>query len=253
MWIGSYFGGGSHRPFPLTRFKKVYPHGELGFMGRRVREICGGRDGTLWIGTEDKGLFNYAPRSGVMTPFRHPLIYRNIHGLCPDGDELWVGTFSGDLWVATYAHGVFRYDVRKRGWRHYLHDWQDSASLPYNRVIGICEDSRKRLWLMTLGGGVCRYDPAGDCFVRYGADDGLPDGTVYEMVEDDEGCLWMTSNSGLVCFDPDEGVRHVYTTANGRLSGTGMQGSAHDVPGVGHSRVLGGSLHELAVLFYAPA
>ena len=296
MWIGSYFGGVSHRPFPLTRFKKVYPHGELGFMGRRVREICGGRDGTLWIGTEDKGLFNYDPRSGVMTPFRHPLIYRNIHGLCPDGDELWVGTFSGglnrvslktgrvrhyargegenempaddafaicrtttgdilvgctsgllkynrqtddfvrvpqlrdifvydmaedaggDLWVATYAHGVFRYDVRKRGWRHYLHDRQDSASLPYNRVIGICEDSRKRLWLMTLGGGVCRYDPAGDCFVRYGADDGLPDGTVYEMVEDDEGCLWMTSNSGLVCFDPDEGVRHVYTTANGLLS-----------------------------------
>ena len=85
MWIGSYFGGVNYYSFQWTYFQKIYPHDSLRFFGRRVREICEGDNGTLWIGTEDKGLFNYDPASGVMTPFEHPLIYRNIHGLCLDG------------------------------------------------------------------------------------------------------------------------------------------------------------------------
>ena len=296
MWIGSYFGGVNYYSFQWTYFQKIYPHDSLRFFGRRVREICEGDNGTLWIGTEDKGLFNYDPASGVMTPFEHPLIYRNIHGLCLDGDDLWVGTFSGglnrvnlktnqvrhysrgekenelpandafaicrttagdiwigctsgllkynrltddfvrirqlrnifvydiaedfngNLWVATYANGVFCYDVRGHRWKNYLFDSQDSSSLSYNRVVGIYEDSQKRLWFMTLGGGVCCYNSADDNFVRYGMANGLPSNIIYEIVEDDEGYLWMTSNNGLICFDPDKGVRHIYTTANGLLS-----------------------------------
>lgn len=32
--------------------------------GRRVREFCESNDGTVWIGTEDKGLFHFYPESG---------------------------------------------------------------------------------------------------------------------------------------------------------------------------------------------
>lgn len=38
------------------------------------------------------------------------------------------------------------------------------------------------------------------------------------MVEDKQGNLWITSNYGLVCFNPDTESKHVYTTANGLLS-----------------------------------
>ena len=38
------------------------------------------------------------------------------------------------------------------------------------------------------------------------------------MVEDKRGNLWITSNYGLVCFNPDTESKHVYTTANGLLS-----------------------------------
>ena len=296
MWIGSYFGGINYYPCQWTYFKKIYPHDNLSYFGRRVREICEGNDGTLWIGTEDKGLFNYNPSSGSLVPFEHPSIYRNVHGLCLDGDELWVGTFSGglnrvnletrqvkhyargerenempaddafaicrtttgdiligctsgllkynratddftrinplknifvydivedfngNLWVATYANGVFCYNVHEHQWKNYLFNEQDSSSLPYNRVVGIYEDSQKRLWFMTLGGGICYYNPTEDDFIRFDISDGLPSNIVYEMVEDNDGNLWMTSNSGLICFNPDKGVKHIYTTANGLLS-----------------------------------
>lgn len=296
MWIGSYFGGVNYHPYQRTYFEKIYPRGELSYMGRRVREICESNDGTLWIGTEDKGLFNFDPSSGKIVPFRHPSIYRNVHGLCLDGDYLWAGSFSGglnrinlvtrqvrhyskgeganelpsdnvftvcrtttgdiwvgttygllrynrdtddfthipqlgnhfiyniledtdgNLWFATYTKGVFCYDIRNRNWRNYLSNEQDSTSLCSNKVISIFQDSHKRLWFTTLGGGFCRYNPATDNFTCYDASQGFPGNTIYKMVEDMQGNLWMTSNYGLACFNPDTGVKHIYTTANGLLS-----------------------------------
>ena len=229
MWIGSYFGGVNYCPYQWTYFEKFYPRDNLRHFGRRVREICESNDGTLWIGTEDKGLFNYNPENGKIEPFEHPAIYQNVHGLCLDGDDLWVGTFSGglnrvnlrtrqvkhyakgesensmvandafticrtttgdvwigttsgllkynrstddftripqlknmftyniledfngNLWFATFSNGVFCYNVRSQQWRNYLSNENDSTSLPYNKVISIYEDSRKRLWFHDAG------------------------------------------------------------------------------------------------------
>lgn len=296
MWIGSYFGGVNYYPYQWTYFEKFYPRDDLRYFGRRVREICESNDGTLWIGTEDKGLFNFDPKTGKIEPFEHPAIYQNVHGLCMDGDDLWVGTFSGglnrvnlrtrqvrhyskgesensmiandafaicktttgdvwvgttsgllkynrstddftripqlrnmftysiledfngNLWFATFSNGVFCYNVRTQQWRNYLSNEKDSTSLSYNKVISIYEDSKKRLWFMTLGEGFCRYNPETDNFTRYDMSQGFPSNTIYKMVEDKRGNLWITSNYGLVCFNPDTGSKHAYTTANGLLS-----------------------------------
>lgn len=296
MWIGSYFGGVNYYPYQWTYFEKFYPRDDLRCFGRRVREICESNDGTLWIGTEDKGLFNYDPESGKIVPFEHPAIYSNVHGLCLDGDELWVGTFSGglnrvnlhtgkvrhyskgesensmmandafsvyktttddiwiattsgllkynrftddfiripqlknmftydiledfngNLWFATFSNGVFCYNVNTKQWKNYLSSEADSTSISYNKVISIYEDSRKRLWFMTLGEGFCRYNPETDNFTRYDMSKGFPSNTIYKMVEDKRGNLWITTNYGLVCFNPETESKHIYTTANGLLS-----------------------------------
>ena len=296
MWVGTYFGGVNYFPYQWTYFEKFYPREGLQFFGRRIREICEGHDGTLWIGTEDKGLFNYTPSTGEIKPFRHPSIYKNVHGLCLDGDELWVGTFSGGLnrvnlrtgqvkhyskgerknsmaandafsicktsdgeiwvgttlgllkynrasddftripqmgnrfiydiledhngvlWFATYSNGVYCYNKHTGKWRNYLANDKDTTSLAYNRVVSIYEDSRKHLWFMTLGKGFCRYNSDTDDFTRYDTTKGLPNNVTYKMVEDRRGNLWVTTNNGLVCFDPKMESMHVYTTANGLLS-----------------------------------
>ena len=40
---------------------------------------------------------------------------------------------------------------------------------------------------------------------------------VYQIVEDKEGLFWLTTNNGLVCFQPTTGAMKVYTTSNGLL------------------------------------
>ena len=78
MWIGTYFGGVNYYPRQYTYFDKVYPQKESNKMGKRVREFCAAHDGTLWIGTEDKGLFHYYPSTGKIEPFIHPDIYHTL-------------------------------------------------------------------------------------------------------------------------------------------------------------------------------
>lgn len=296
MWIGSYFGGVNYYPRQWTYFEKFYPRDDIKNFGRRVREFCESNDGTVWIGTEDKGLFHFYPESGKIEKFSHPAIYQNVHGLCLDGDDLWVGTFSGglsridlltkqvrhyqkdispnsldannvfsickttsgdlwigttsgllrynrdtddftrmpelanmfvykiledfsgNLWLATYSNGVFRYDVNKKEWKNFIFHKNDSTSLPYDKVISICEDSRKRLWFMTQGAGFCRFNPENESFTRFDMSKGFPSNIIYRMVEDNRGNLWLTTNNGLVCFNPETDDKRVYTTANGLLS-----------------------------------
>lgn len=296
MWIGSYFGGVNYYPKQWTYFEKFYPRDDIRNFGRRVREFCESNDGTLWIGTEDRGLFHFNPSSGQIEPFDHPSIYKNIHGLCLDGNELWVGTFSGGLnridlrtkqvkhyskgiapntlnandvfsicktttgelwigttsglllynrstddftriprlnnvfvykiledfngniWLATNSNGVYCYNVTNRCWTNFVSQKNDPNSLPYNKVISIYEDSRKRLWFMTQGAGFCRFEPKTKKFIRYDMSQGFPSNIIYKMVEDKQGYLWITTGNGLVCFNPETGTKHIYTTANGLLS-----------------------------------
>ena len=63
--------------------------------------------GTLWVGTEDRGLVHFFPDSGDYVPIRHPAISDNIHGLCLDGDFLWIGTYDR-------SKGLVRYNIRTR-------------------------------------------------------------------------------------------------------------------------------------------
>lgn len=63
----------------------------------------------------------------------------------------------------------------------------------------------------------CRFNSETNDFVRYGVHDNISSGVVYQMIEDNEGILWLTTNDGLVRFEPDTEKIKIYTTANGLL------------------------------------
>ena len=126
--------------------------------------------------------------------------------------------YGGNLWLATYANGAWRYDVNKKCWENYLHDAADSTSLPYDKVLSVFEDSRRQVWLTTQGGGFCKFCPQSNDFVVYDERHGLPNSVVYQIAEDKGGLLWLTTNNGLACFDPSvEQVKKIYTTESGLL------------------------------------
>jgi len=109
-------------------------------------------------------------------------------GLCFAQDR------QGFVWIGTQA-GLVRWD----GNRHvkYLADARDDA-LPDSYVMSVHVDTQGRLWAGMNSGGLVRYDPEHDNFIRYRASPtGLRDPRVAAMADDGVGGLWIATGSGL--------------------------------------------------------
>ena len=77
------------------------------------------------------------------------------------------------------------------------------------------EDSKRRIWITTEGGGFCRYDKKTQSFVTVNSTNGLPNDVVYQIKEDNSGNLWLSTNSGLVKYVPETGVMENFTVNDG--------------------------------------
>lgn len=188
MWIGSYFGGLNYYPHQWTYFKKYYPKDGMKDFGLRVREFCPSNDGTLWIGTEDKGLFSFDPESGRIEKFEHPSIHSNVHALCLDGDDLWVGTFSG---------GLNRIDLRTRRVKNYRKS-TDENTIDVDYTFVVYRTVSGDLWIGTTA-GLLRYNRDTDNFTRIAELSGI---FIYDIKEDSGGNLWLaTYSNGVFRYD----------------------------------------------------
>ncbi len=202
MWVGSYFGGVNYLPNQAAEFEKYYPHGGLSHFGRRVREFCAGLDGTLWVGTEDRGLFCLNPSTGHIDAFSDPRLANNIHGLCRDGDELWVGTFAG---------GLARVNLRTRSLVRVYNTADKDCGMFSDYVFSICRTHSGDIYAGTIAGPM-RYDRENDRFVRINQVNEF----VYHILEDSEGTVWMATLNGVYSYNlaMDKWQRYVHQHDN---------------------------------------
>lgn len=89
----------------------------------------------------------------------------------------------------------------RRTFIHQRHDPKKPGSLSIQHVWGIFEDSRKRLWVGTWGGGINRYDRRTDRFIQYNQR-GYDDSVAKCIYEDSTGVIWVGSKSrGIYRYD----------------------------------------------------
>lgn len=113
----------------------------------------------------------------------------------------------GFLWAAT-LDGLNRYDGY--GFKVFRHDPADNRTLSDNTVQALHVDSSGRLWVGTRSGGLNRYNPADETFVRYRRDPADPgaisSNEVLAVHEDRQGRLWVATGKGLGYLTPESGV-----------------------------------------------
>lgn len=127
----------------------------------------------------------------------------------------------GDLWIATYADGLLRYDIQnKEIIAQYTNNSNKSNSLPTNKILSVFEDSAGRIWATTFGTGFFRYNRDRDNFIFYDKlliDEQASD-INYALLDDNDGNIWISSSKGLICFSPELNETRVYTTSDGLLN-----------------------------------
>lgn len=213
LWLGSFQG--LYRLDLKTGAVKVYSRRDesSSLHDNKIYTIYKTSEGDLLVGTT-LGMLRYDRAGDSFTPIP---VFEGMF-ITDIAEDI-----SGDLWVATYANGLIRYDPAAGAIvRSYTYAADNPRSLPSNKVLSVFRDSADRIWATTFSAGFCLYDGQNDDFVVYdqallGAGN-LPSDINYRIVEDDSGNLWISTNKGLICFTPATLETKAYTTTDGLLN-----------------------------------
>ncbi len=186
------------------------------------------RSGQLWIGTFGGGANVLDLATGVIRqlPFGadqpDAISAAEVSSIAEDArGNLWIGTMNG-LNLAT-ADGRVR--------KVFQNNPRDPASLPANSIYAITIDAEERVWIATEGGGLAQVigsvdEPESIRFKTITRQQGLSSDTLYGIVVDAAGDLWLSGNAGLMRFNPRSGAIKTYHREHG-LQGEEYAFGAH--------------------------
>lgn len=111
------------------------------------------------------------------------------------------GDNAGNIWLAT-DYGINKYDPASDGFVHYIHQPNDENSVIHNEILSFCEDHQGNLWIGTYGKGLDKFNPQTGKFTHFTHIIPLSTAVIYGILEDESGILWMSTNNGIVKFNP---------------------------------------------------
>lgn len=254
LWIGVYQKGVYLIPFGRNNFRYFGPDSEAGdIIGScAVVSLCRSGDGTMWVGTDNDGLYGISPDGKPAGHFRPGLsadaVPSTVSGLFEDS--------AGHLWLASFDKGCGMLD-RKSG-RYRRLDFSHISKRATRHISAFAEDGEKRVWIATMGSGLlccdlgsgrvsdasrlCRGIPryitsivcASDGRIYMGTYDGAcvldpsdgfslrrisEDNIVHTVNEQNDGSIAFGGEDGLMVVDRDGGV-HRYSSRDGLPSDT---------------------------------
>jgi diguanylate cyclase (GGDEF)-like protein len=208
LWVGTW-GGGLNR-LVNGHFQSA---GRGAPKAEKVSCLTTDRTGALWVGTLGSGLSRLSNGQWTTWTSRDGLPNDNVRTVVDARDgSFWIGTDGG---LAHYSGGVFR--------RYGIADGLNSDA-----IYSVLLDRDGALWVTTLGGGLNRFDR--DRFLAFTTERGLFDSVLFQILDDDSGYLWMSSNRGVYRVpkgELDQAARQRRKAIPWRLFGTadGMESS----------------------------
>ena len=202
LWLAS--RSGLHKYDPELDHFVVFPyHGDLSEreMANDVNYLWQDSQGRFWLATR-AGLQQFLEKTGE---FRHfPM---EVYPASGGSSAIWsiAEDAAGHLWLGLQTGGVCRFHPDKNTFTYFRHDANDPHSISGNDVRNLYVDRRNRLWLGTYGNGLNRYDRERDHFVRYAYDIGEKAGNVWDVLEDQQGRIWIGDGQSVSLLDETSG------------------------------------------------
>ncbi len=182
LWIGYFNKSLFHYDLANEKLEEHKPT-------RMVHTICWDNEGRILIA--DSGILRFDPRSGRSERILEISDTINLFTIHRDKDIVWVGC-SDNL--------LLRYDM-KSGAHELIRLAKGQSNLE-----DICTGDDGKLWIATLGTGVCQFDPETGEKVFYTTASGLSNNTTYSVLKDDAGNIWASTNNGISVINPGNGL-----------------------------------------------
>ncbi len=228
MWIGSIRGlsrlnkknGQIHRFLPSRSLPFTQKSPAL-FLAGLLRD----HKGNIWAGSTKNGLFRVDQKSGAVTHLLPPpgpafkgRRFREIWALYEDrSNRIWVCSGNG-LFLINQQHRRLEYKLDSR-------TYFQRAGKNRNHILScLYEDRGSTFWIGDSTGAISRMVPGKKDDITSVAQ--LDCDFIYKILGDASGNLWISTNSGLIKFDPKTGASAVYSEAHGLQDREFNQGAA---------------------------
>ncbi|HKH59556.1 MAG TPA: two-component regulator propeller domain-containing protein [Flavitalea sp.] len=189
-----------------------------------IRVIQESKQGSLWLGSEDNGLFVFDPVRLTFKQYDHrekiaqSLASNQIRSLLVDR--------RGALWVGSINGGLDLFNERDEFFFHYQNDPNNQSSLSQRTVSALYEDLQGNLWVGTHRGGINLFMPSTEKFTLFRQrrdENSLSYNDVKAFCEDSRGNIWIgTDGGGLNLFDRKKNsfIHYKYDPFNPRTIGS---------------------------------
>lgn len=160
---------------------------------RFIYSIVKDREGYIWLGGVVDKLLRFDPKSGVFKKY-------NIKGINKIVD------YNPRQLLMASIKGVYLFD--KQTGRAELLDFKNTRGykskhlFPFVNNVYVDKDNSSVLWIGTENDGLYKYHLGARFLQRYSTNDGLSSNSVYGILYDKIGRLWISTENGLNCFNP---------------------------------------------------
>ena len=181
IWAGT-TRGGINKLTPHARDFRLFeshPDDLDGPASSQIGAFAEDAAGGIWLAVWGSGLDRFDPSTGRFTHYRYDAAHAD--GINSDMVmSLHVGA-DGIVWLGMLGAGMDRLDPATGAFKHYAPNLDDPSALADGSVSSIVVDAAGRMWVGTLG-GLHRYDPGRDTFVRYRSAPTRPGATSLDQV-----------------------------------------------------------------------
>jgi len=235
IWIGTSGGGLNFIQNKPDFFNKISCLPDKGspasLSNKLVSGLCLDNYGNLWVGTEEKGIDIFKNNVRIRNFNRqNSIVSDNISCALTDSENnLWFGDVDGEIvvyntktnqfsplsgfrpigarirslyedsrkniWICS-DNGLFCYNLTSKSVKSF--HAEDGTGLTDNVVRSVAEDSDGNLWVGTLGGGLCVFDPTFKRIHYYPPGDVIYG--VNHIYKDSKNRIWIGTRYNLILF-----------------------------------------------------
>ncbi|SMO97083.1 sensor histidine kinase [Gracilimonas mengyeensis] len=224
VWIGSYNGGATRYNVASNTYTHYkYDPEEGGISQNHIYAMMVDRKNRVWVGTNGEGVDTLSAGGNRFAAF-------GTDSVRVSGGAINIGyvrslfeDLEGNIWIGTYGSGIVKFDPSTEKFNAYN---TYNSNISNNVILSIHQDHKNRLWIGTKGGGLNHYIPEADTFRVYNENVGMPSATIYGILEDDSGNLWVSTGEGVRRFNPDRKTVQAFGSQDGFQEGEFLVGAA---------------------------
>lgn len=218
LWIGTFSEGLAAYDTKSKRFvnENISPDLRKLLKESGVYVIKKGKDDILWLGTFGKGLIRYDSSNNTFQVIGNDNYSNNflssnrIRTLLVDKkDNIWIGTQSGLNLINLNDFDNNNYQIK--------HFFFDNKVLSGDDILTLFQDRKNRIWVGTKAKGLYLYN--GKTFKQVNISlENSAITSIHSISEDSKNNLWLSSNYGIIKYNPSRNSMIIYDQKDGLVS-----------------------------------